>query len=213
MAASGWKADALDLGYVSFFVASGGIRDMEAFDFAFTLFGLVLGLAMAEVLGGFVRVLKARSTAPNSAAEPVGIRVGWLTPMIALLVVLDLLSSWMLAWLSRAVMPLTFAALLGGTVATGLYYIAASLVWPDDPRNWTDLDTWFDRHKAQIGGAIALANVGFLTILWFRGAQPFDLVSQVAYIAFAALLVLTRHRWQSGALMAVMLGLIAAGWL
>ena len=133
--------------------------------------------------------------------------------MIALLVVLDLLSSWMLAWLSREVMPLNFAALLGGTMATALYYIAASLVWPDDAREWPELDIWFDRHKSQIGGAIALANVGFLAILWFRGAQPFDLAFQVAYIVLAALLILTRRRWESGTVMALMLGIIALGWL
>ena len=186
---------------------------MEAFDFAFTLFGLVLGLAMAEVLGGFVRVLKARGTAPTGSAEVVTVRIGWLTPAIAVLLVLDLLSGWMLAWMARTVMPLTFAALLGGTAASALYYIAASLVWPDDPRSWPDLDAWFDRHKAQIASAIALANVGYLAILWFRGTSGIYLIQEIAYIILAALLTLTRSRWQSGAVMAVMLGLIAIGWL
>jgi hypothetical protein len=194
---------------------------MEAFDFAFTLFGLVLGLAMAEVLGGLVRVLKARSTAPAVRARPIAsgsatlgehIRVGWLTPAIALLVVLDLLSSWMLAWISRGVMPLTFAALLGGTAASALYYIAASLVWPDDPREWPDLDDWFDRHKAQIAGAIAVANVGYFAIQLFNGFEALYLGQELLYIALAVLLTLTRRRWQSGAVMSAMLGLIAVGW-
>ena len=39
---------------------------MTAFDFAFTLFGLVIGLAFAEVLKGGVGVLKARSASPGS---------------------------------------------------------------------------------------------------------------------------------------------------
>lgn len=201
---------------------------MEAFDFAFTLFGLVLGLAMAEVLAGFVRVLKLRGRAPREGAssrstgeagtsQAVGpthqIRVGWLTPAIALLVVLDLLSGWLLAWMTRGVMTLSFATLLGGTAAAALYYVAASLVWPDDPREWPDLDAWFLAHKAQIAGAIALANVGYLAILWLKGTGPAYLAQEAAYIALAALLTQTRRRWQSGTVMAAMLGLIAVGWL
>jgi len=47
---------------------------MSTFEFAFTLFALVLGLALTEVLGGFVRVLKART---ESASTDVRIRLGW----------------------------------------------------------------------------------------------------------------------------------------
>ena len=185
---------------------------MSAFDFSFTLFGLVLGLAMAEVLAGFGRVLKARSVAPDQAKT---IRIGWLTPTLGLLVMLDLVSTWQLAWLSREAIPITFAVLIGGTVVTAVYYIAASLVWPDKPANWPDLDDWFDRHKAQIAGAIVLANVGFSTVQWLAQPMPIPLM-QYAYIALASALIFTRRRWQSGVVMAGMLAIIlsyAANWV
>jgi hypothetical protein len=177
---------------------------MSAFDFSFTLFGLVLGLAMAEVLAGFGRVLKARSAAPDRSTK---IRIGWLTPMIGLLVTLDLVSTWQLAWNSRQNIPITFAVLIGGTIVTAVYYIAATLVWPDKPANWPDLDDWFDRHKGQIGGAIALANVGFSAVQWLAAPAPVPLV-QYLYIGLAASLTVTRRRWQSGVALAGMLTLI-----
>ena len=40
---------------------------MTPFEFVFGLFALVLGLALTEVLGGFVRVLKARSVRAESS--------------------------------------------------------------------------------------------------------------------------------------------------
>ena len=173
---------------------------MSAFEFAFTLFGLVLGLAMAEVLAGFVRVLKARSKAPD---ETQRIRIGWLTPAIAVVVVYDLITSWLMAWQAREMIPITLMTLLGGTLATAIYYVAASLVWPDEPAEWPDLDAWFDRHKGQIGGAIVLANVGFTTVDLLTGPNAVP-VWQVLYVGAAAGLVATRRRWQSALAVAVL---------
>ncbi|MBO9499966.1 MAG: hypothetical protein J7483_10970 [Novosphingobium sp.] len=174
---------------------------MSAFEFAFTLFGLVLGLAMAEVLAGFVRVLKARSKAPGESAK---IRIGWLTPAIGAIVLLDLITSWLLAWKARELIPITMLTLSGGTLATALYFVAASLVWPDEPAEWPDLDAWFDRHKGQIGGAIVAANVGFSACAVLTGAGTVP-VLQVIYIASAAALIVTRRRWQSAIVVVALL--------
>ena len=174
-------------------IAMGGVT-MESFDFAFTLFGLVLGLAMAEVLAGFVRVLKARSKAPG---EILHIRVGWLTPALGAIVIIDLVTTWMLAWQSRGGIAVDYRTMLGGTAATTLYFIAASLVWPDEPARWPDLDEWFDLHKGQIGGAVAIANLGFsLVSIVVAGATSVPTM-QVIYIGSAAALIFTRRRWQS----------------
>ena len=51
---------------------------MSGFDLVFALFGLVLGLAITEVLGGFSRVMKMRGT----------VHVGWLVPLLGLLVLI-----------------------------------------------------------------------------------------------------------------------------
>ena len=124
---------------------------MSAFEFAFTLFGLILGLALTAVLAGFVSVLKARSSAPG---EAVAIRVGWLTPLVALVVIFDLITFWLAAWNLRENVVVTLPLLLFGAALTSIYFVTASLVFPDHPERWADLDQWFDAHKAQIAAGI-----------------------------------------------------------
>ena len=57
---------------------------MDAFNFAFSLFGLLLGFSLAEVLSGFARALKRGSAR----------KLGWLTTLLAIFVMLDLTSFW-----------------------------------------------------------------------------------------------------------------------
>ena len=120
-----------------------------AFDFVFSLFGLLLGLSLAEVLGGLARTLKQRKV----------VRLGWLTPLLGLLVMLDLASSWALAWAVRDAIPATFLTLVVGLLVTGLYYLAATLVFPDDASQWADLDDYYFKHKKQVLGGILASRV------------------------------------------------------
>jgi hypothetical protein len=122
---------------------------MSSFEFAFSLFGLVLGLCVAEVMGGFARVLRARTS----------IRLGWLTPLLGLLLMVDLVTFWSSAWDLRAAIPPSFAALLYGTTIAAIYYLSASLVFPVELKDWPDLDAYFLRHKAQVLIGVMAANL------------------------------------------------------
>ena len=68
---------------------------MSQFEFVFSLFGLLLGLSIAEVMSGFGKAVKARSR----------LRIGWLTPLLGVLVMLDLTSFWTIAWSMRELVP------------------------------------------------------------------------------------------------------------
>src|SRR4051794_5730088 len=119
---------------------------MSPFEFVFSLFGLLLGLSLAEVLGGLARTLKQRRL----------VRLGWLTPLLGLLVMLDLTSSWALAYSLRGAIPANFLTLVIGLFVTGLYFLAATLVFPDDASKWADLDDYYFEHKRQVlGGMLA----------------------------------------------------------
>ena len=171
---------------------------MTEFDFAFTLFGLVLGLAMTEVLGGFVRVLKARSV---RADEDVAIRIGWHTPLLGLVITLDLISFWLGAWEVRKGVPLDYAPLVFAALIAGVYYAAASLVFPDEPRQWPDVDDWFERHKRQVALGIFAANFlfSFGEVLLY-GTWSYSIISrlfQIFYLSLAVALMFTRRGWQS----------------
>lgn len=169
---------------------------MSAFEFAFTLFGLVLGLALTAVLAGFVGVLKARTSTPR---ETLPVRFGWLTPLLAAVVVVDLITFWIASWNVRENIVVTTPVLLFGTALTSIYFVTASLIFPDNPEKWPDLDVWFDSHKRQISAGIVVANIGFSVVTMIGTQAPWTAVPvmQYAYILLMLSLTMTRRRWQS----------------
>src|SRR5690349_1755917 len=105
---------------------------MDNFSFVFSLFGLLMGLALAEVIGGFGSALELRHK----------IRIGFLSPLLGLLIAFDLTSSWMVSWQDRAAIPVNFLSLAGGLIIFGTYYLIAQLAFPDDLDKWPDLDVY-----------------------------------------------------------------------
>ena len=67
--------------------------EMSAFDLIVRLFGLLLGLAMGEVLAGLARTIRLKAGLTAVAASRV--RVGWLTPLLGVLVIVSQLSFWL----------------------------------------------------------------------------------------------------------------------
>jgi len=126
---------------------------MSGFDLVFAAFGLLLGLAISEVLGGFSRALKLKR-----GAKPV--RIGWLTPLLGLFVLLDLTGFWLSAFEARAQMDANYLTLVGVLALVGVYYLAATLIFPDAPEEWPDFDDWYDRHKRMVIGGVLVANIG-----------------------------------------------------
>ncbi|WBH17980.1 hypothetical protein [Sphingomonas radiodurans] len=125
---------------------------MSAFELVFAVYGLLLGLALSEVLGGFSRALKLkRGTRP--------VRIGWLTPLLGMLVMLDLSSFWMLAWDAREQIGANYVTLVGVLAMVGVYYLAATLIFPDTPEEWPDFDDWYDKQKRLVVGGLLAANI------------------------------------------------------
>jgi hypothetical protein len=122
---------------------------LATFDFVFSLFGLLLGLSLAELLSGLARALKARGK----------VRIGWLTPLLGLFVIMDLTSFWTGAWDLRQSLEPSYRLLLIGVAVAGLYFLAASLVFPDEPERWPDFDAFYFAHRRQVLGAVWLCNL------------------------------------------------------
>jgi hypothetical protein len=129
---------------------------MSPFELVFALFGLLLGLAIAEVLGGFARVLKLKR------AGRAEVRIGWLTPLLGLLVILDLTSFWLVAWNVRDLIPANYATLILVLTIVGAYYLAATLIFPEDPETWPDFDMHYDRQNRLVLATMLFANVAVL---------------------------------------------------
>jgi hypothetical protein len=119
---------------------------MSGFEFVFSLFGLLLGLALAEGLGGLAQALKARHRQP----------IGWPTALLGVFVSCDAVTFWMYGWAMREVIPITWPFLAGGFAVCAIFYVAASLVFPGE--GGEDIEAHFDRHYRLVIGGVLLCN-------------------------------------------------------
>ena len=126
---------------------------MSAFEFFFSFYGLLLGLSVAELVGGFSRVLHERQR----------VRFGWLTPLLALFVAMDVATFWSQAWVIFRGAPFNLALLFIGLVVAATFYIAASVTFPrvtaEGVEDRIDLDDHFWAHRRLIFTCILAANV------------------------------------------------------
>jgi hypothetical protein len=115
------------------------------FEFVFSLFSLMLGLALANVLGGLGDALQERRK----------LNVGVLTPLLGLLITVDIASGWTVAWSLRDLFQPTFFSLLCGLAVTGTYYFISRMVVPRNTAEWPNFDVYYWGHKRWIlGGQI-----------------------------------------------------------
>ncbi|WP_422058265.1 hypothetical protein [Sphingomonas sp.] len=191
---------------------------MSPFELVFAVYGLLLGLAIAEVLGGFGRALKLKRGGKS-------VRVGWLTPLLGIVVILDLTSFWLLAWEAQPQIGANYLTLVSVLAIVGIYYLAASLIFPDDPEDWPDFDLWYERQNRMVIGGLLAANIGSWIgsiALEFVAPSPDetfsgigDAVEVLASLGvLVLLLVLLRvngRRTNAGLLAAVSLLLLTAG--
>ncbi|HEU0043242.1 hypothetical protein [Sphingomonas sp.] len=164
---------------------------MSDFEFLFALFGLLLGLSLAEVLGGLARAIQARMR-PGSA-----VRIGWLTPLLGGFVLLDLLSFWGAAWSARAVVAVSGHSLMAVLLFASAYYLAAALVFPRDPDAQPELDDHFYRVRRIVIGvmmALLICQLGWYVSVPTLSARlanpaPLALTAVLVLLMVAALLV------------------------
>lgn len=110
---------------------------LSAFEFFFSFYGLLLGLSVAVIATGVATAIQHRRK----------IRIGYLTPMLALFVGLDIVSFWDSAWTNFRHLPFSYGLLVGGLAIALVYFIAASLVFPHDLDDGQSLDDHFWANK------------------------------------------------------------------
>jgi hypothetical protein len=142
---------------------------MSTFEFLFSLFSLLIGLAMAELLGDLGRIVDRRKA----------LRIGWLTPLLAILVLCDLASFWQSAYDYREVLSDNGYAVFAIVAFAGLYYLIATLVIPEDPAPGQDLDLHYAANNRIVIGGMILLNLPNIPMTIMTGA------SQAAWIVVA----------------------------
>lgn len=127
---------------------------MTPFEFIFPLFGLLIGLSYAEVLGGLARALKA----------PGDVRIGWLTPLLGAMLLINLTMFWFASWQFRDTALPTREGFLQMLAMSGSYYLAAAMLFPSAVTEGQDLDDHLMDNKRIALLAIAACNAFGLSI-------------------------------------------------
>ena len=161
---------------------------MTVFEFVFSLYSLLFGLALAQVFAGFGNTLQERHK----------IKVGWLTPLLGLFVILDLISFWEIAWQLKDMFERPALLVLNvGVFLAGIYYLAARLVFPRDFVEWPDFDVYYFKHKQWVFGGILLCNSVAVVVLTALGKRfvrlPLGFANDLTLFALLIALIIVRN--------------------
>jgi len=175
---------------------------MSVFEYVFSLYSLLLGLALAHLLSGLAKVVEARDK----------VRLGWPTALLALQMMLTLAIFWEIAWRARNAVPDNSAALFASLIICGLLYFGAVLIIPSDAVDRKDLDAHFFKEKSTVLGCIFLANLlaygwryalmGWASLAYFSWA---DWVELGAFLAACAAGIFVKARKPMIAILTIMI--------
>lgn len=122
---------------------------MTAFDFSFSFYGIILGLSVAAIAVGAARAFKHRKTVP----------VGWKTPLLATFAALDIATFWDAAWNNFRHLNFSYGLLVVGLVMSGVYFVAANLIFPESEDEVESLDAHFWANRRAVLLLLVLANL------------------------------------------------------
>jgi len=178
---------------------------MTIFEMVFNLIGLVLGLALVEVLGGLAKAMKAHQRRGTS----------WLTPLLGLWVVLDVSAFWGIAWEVRDFLTVIWPSLLVGVVLASVYYLAAALIFPDDLKSHTDLDAHYWATKRYVIGLVFFCDLAVLLLVQLLGRVPstWVIALNAVYFTTMAATFFARGRTTNIVLLVALVSIMAAGFL
>lgn len=186
---------------------------MDRFSYFIIFYSMILGLALAELLGGFALMVRSRAL---KKLEPQ-------TALMAIVILLCIVTQWIDTWDSMKSVTIDLAG-LGASIALAIcYYLAAAVVFPHREAEHERLAEYYRERRAfivlMVLIAVLLDNVIYEPIysrsgpavlaVWlvaynlaFLGAMIALLIfrSRAANIAFLAIaiLLLTLPYWTTG---------------
>ncbi len=173
---------------------------MTEFEFVFPLFALLIGLSVTEMLSGLAHALKSKRD----------IHVGWLTPLLGTLILINLAMFWQGSWEIRDGITASSASLLLVIVVGGAYFLAASMVFPSWGSQVRDLDQYFMEHRRVALLAIAACNLVFFIRVAMIRNDPIGIWWWAGNSLFLALLLVAALAPGRRAVLAALWALIAA---
>jgi hypothetical protein len=166
---------------------------MSAFEALFAFYGLLLGLAIASVAGGFGEQWRRRRVRS----------VGWLVPLLGVYVLLAATQQWLSFWGARDGLTMTPVNLVMCLAMALPYIFVAQVMFPVAEDDVADGDTHYlaDRHIflgiLMLPPAFSLAFNMVANPAFFTNDMLGDvLVWILPLVALAALVPIHRRAWQ-----------------
>jgi hypothetical protein len=113
---------------------------MTPFQFYFSFFTLVIGLAVSAVARGFGTLWQSRRRT----------RVGYQTPLLAAFLLLDISRFWVALWSRQEIASLGALALASVLCVTLPYVFVTTIMFPANPEEWESLDEYYLEHARPI---------------------------------------------------------------
>ena len=122
---------------------------MDRFSFFFAFYGLILGLGVAELLSGFAGMVRAHALKKLEAQ----------TALAALLTFVLICATWVDTFTMDREITLNFGDLWAPILVATFYYLAASVIFPRDPRQFSHLRAYFSARRKFIIGMLFAAEL------------------------------------------------------
>jgi len=122
---------------------------MDRFSFFFAFYGLILGLAVAELLSGFAGLVRARAL---KQLEPQ-------TALTALLTFVLIVATWVDTFTMSQGISLGFHDLWPPILLGTFYFLAAAVIFPRDHALFADLGAYFAARRQFIIGMLFAAEL------------------------------------------------------
>ncbi len=135
---------------------------MDRFSFFFAFYGLMLGLAVTELLSGFAGMVRAHALK----------RIEAQTALAALLTFVLIVATWVDTYTMSRSITLNFGDLLAPVLLSTFYFLAAAVIFPRDPRQYSHLRAYFAARRQFIVGMLFAAELAdvWLNIPFFKQA-------------------------------------------
>ena len=143
---------------------------MNAFEFFFNFYGLIMGLAVANAAGGFGAMWRDRHD----------LQIGWCVPLLSALILFSAVGVWLAAWSGAETQIINQIQLFAALGVAVPYVFISVAMFPRDASGGR-LDAHYISHSRSLIGAVMVSRLTALLMNLSEGDQPglFDLATSL----------------------------------
>lgn len=119
---------------------------MSGFEFYFSFFGLLLGLAVANVATGFGRLWRAKGK----------VAIGYCVPVLGALLLAHAVLNWVSSWQTLQQVPVSTLSFMVGLFVALPYVLVSTVMFPDGDDVWPSLDAFYLAHSRLVMAALMI---------------------------------------------------------